>query len=415
MNFTQFLFSNTRWLVGGFLLTFFSSFGQTFFISLFGGSIRDEYGLSNGEWGMLYMLATLFSALCLPFVGRVVDIITVGTTILIIVPALSFATLAMGYSQSLVVLVLVLFALRLFGQGMMTHTSMTAMGRWYSAHRGRAVSIAVVGHQAGEAMLPVLIVFAIAIIGWRETWIGSAIFLMLVALPVLYALMRVERIPSKAESDKAATIKVRNWTRAEVLRDPLFYGLLVAVLAPSFIGTTLFFHQDYLIQLRGWDKLQYSLSFTVMALLTFFFALIAGQLVDRYSAVRLLPYFLIPLAMACISMWAFSGIWSAYLFMGLLGVSYGLSSTLFGALWPEVYGVKNLGGIRAITIATMVFGTALGPGLTGYLIDFGVSYPAQILVMGIYCLAASVVMLFVSRRISFRLQSDHALEFWKTS
>ena len=92
--------------------------------------------------------------------------------------------------------------------------------------------------------------------------------------------------------------------------------------------------------------------------------------------------------------------------MALLGMSYGISSTLFGALWPEVYGTKYLGSIRSITIACMVFGTALGPGLTGYLIDWKISFPLQILVMGIYCLAASAIMLFVSRQISIRLASD---------
>ena len=80
--------------------------------------------------------------------------------------------------------------------------------------------------------------------------------------------------------------------------------------------------------------------------------------------------------------------------MGLLGVSYGFSSTLFGALWPEVYGTEHLGSIRSLIVAVMVFSTAVGPGLTGALIDLGVSYPGQIFVMGVYCIAASAVLLF---------------------
>jgi len=406
MSYSSFLRANARWLAGGFLLTFFSSFGQTFFISLSGGAIRDSFGLTNGEWGSLYMLATLGSALTLPFLGRIVDHTTVSRTILFVIPALALAAFAMGYAQSVFFLGLILFCLRLYGQGMMTHISITAMGRWYSAQRGRAVAVAVVGHQAGEAILPIVFVYALMIANWRGIWVLSALFLLLVALPVIYLLMRVERVPSQAETDQAAKTAVRDWTRAEVFRDPMFYGLLVAVLAPSFIGTALFFHQDYLIELRGWEKLQFSLSFTVMAVFTFVFAIVSGQLVDRYSAVHLLPFFLIPLAAACIALWAVEDVWGSFLFMGLLGVSYGISSTLFGALWPEVYGLKHLGGIRAIMIAFMVFGTALGPGLTGFLIDIGVAYPAQILTMGIYCLAASGVMLFVSRQIAARLLAE---------
>jgi len=400
----QFIANNARWLLGGFLLTFFSSFGQTFFISLSGGAIRQEYDLSNGDWGLLYMVATLASALTLPFFGRIVDVISVSRTILIITPALALACLIMGLSHSVVILAVVLYALRLFGQGMLTHISLTAMGRWYSAQRGRAVSVAVVGHQGGEAILPIIFVFALYVMGWREVWITSAAILVFIALPLTYWLMRVERVPTAKENAAASVDAVRDWTRSEVLRDPLFYGILIAVLAPSFIGTTLFFHQDYLIDLRGWDKLQFSYSFTVLAIMTFVFALFAGQLVDRFTAVRLLPAFLLPLAASCFAMWAIEPIWGSYVFMALMGVSYGFSSTLFGALWPEVYGVKHLGGIRAITIAFMVFGTALGPGLTGYLIDLGISYPLQILTMGIYCLAASLIMLFVSRRIALRKQ-----------
>ena len=406
MNYFSFISQNLRWLLGGFLLTFFSSFGQTFFISLSGGAIREEYGLSNGEFGLTYMLATLGSALTLPFLGRIVDHITVAKTVLIIIPALALASLIMGFSKSIIILVLVLYCLRLFGQGMMTHTSMTAMGKWYSTQRGRAVSVAVVGHQAGEAFLPLVYSSALLYFTWRQIWSLSAAFLAFVALPAIYFLMRIERQPSEQENKVAAANSVKQWTRSEVLKDGLFWMLLIAVLAPSFIGTTLFFHQDFLIELRGWDKLQFSLSFTVMAVMTFVFALIAGQLIDRFSAVSLLPFFLLPLSAACAAMWAIDSVSGSFIFMGLLGISYGFSSTLFGALWPEIYGVRNLGSIRSIIIAMMVFGTALGPGLTGYLIDIGVSYPLQILTMGIYCLAASAIMLFVSRKITARRLVD---------
>ncbi len=406
MSYTSFLHNNARWLLGGFLLTFFSSFGQTFFISLSGGAIRKTYGLTNGEWGSLYMIATLGSALILPFLGRIVDHISVARTVLFVVPCLALSTFAMGYSQSVWFLGLILFCLRLYGQGMMTHTSLTAMGRWYSAQRGRAVAVAVVGHQAGEAVLPVLYVYALMIANWRGIWVLSAGLLLLIALPVIYMLMRIERVPSQAEIELEAKTPMRHWTRAEVLRDPLFYGLLIAVLAPSFIGTTLFFHQDYLIEIRGWDKLQFSISFTLMAALTVAFALFSGHLVDRFSAVSLLPLFLVPLALACMVLWAVHDVWGSFLFMGLLGVSYGVSSTLFGALWPEVYGTRNLGGVRAIVIAFMVFGTAMGPGVTGLLIDYGVPYSTQILTMGLYCLAASAIMLFVSRQITARLTAE---------
>lgn len=128
----------------------------------------------------------------------------------------------------------------------------------------------------------------------------------------------------------------------------------------------------------------------------------SGQLIDRFSAVALLPGFLLPLAAACFVLGTFEGGWSAFAFMALLGVSNGFSSTLIGALWPEVYGTKYLGSIRALMVSAMVFATAMGPGITGFLIDRGVSYPLQIIAMGLYCVVISVVMLQVSRKLRLR-------------
>lgn len=392
-----FLRENIRWVAGGFLLCFFSSFGQTFFISLSGGEIRAEYGLSNGEFGGLYMLATLASALTLPQLGRIVDRIPVAATVLLTVPMLALASVSMAFSGSVILLGLTIYFLRLFGQGMMTHISMTAMGRWFSGHRGKAVSLATLGHQAGEAVFPVAMVAAFALVGWRYSWLLAAAFLMLVALPAIWLLMRVERQPrhtDKPELRRAA----RDWTRPEVIRDPLFWLTLTGVLAPAFTGTTIFFHQAYLVELRGWHPQAFASAFIVMAVLTIAFALISGQLIDRFTAVRIMPVFLLPLAAACVVLYAVEAAWGIFAFMALLGVSYGFSSTLFGALWPEIYGTLNLGSIRSVIVAMMVFSTALGPGLTGWMIDIGISYPAQIAAMGIWCLAASGVMLFVSRR-----------------
>lgn len=401
MTFLAFLRDNARWLAGGFLLTLFSSFGQTFFISLSAGNIREEYGLSHGGFGTLYMVATLASALTLPRLGQIVDHYSVRQVALFIIPMLALAAVSMAFSTNIVLLALTIYLLRLFGQGMLTHTSFTAMGRWFSAQRGRAVSVVTLGHNAGEAILPLIFVAVSASVGWRNTWLMAAAALILVALPVIVSLIAVERAP-RASDPVARISDARDWTRAEALRDPVFYLLFLGVMAPSFIGTVIFFHQVYLVELRGWSIELFAGTFTLMAVMTATFALISGQLIDRFSAVAMLPVFLVPLGAACLILGVFDGQWSAFAFMALLGVSWGFSSTLFGALWPEIYGSKHLGSIRALAVAVMVFASAMGPGLTGLLIDFGVSYPGQIIAMGVYCFAISLVMLHVSRRVRKR-------------
>jgi len=403
---------NFRWLLGGFLLTFFSAFGQTFFISIWGAEIREAYVLSHGQWGGVYMLATLASALTLPFFGRLVDVVSAAQCSAIVILGLTIACLIMASGSSIIVLLIAVYMLRLFGQGMMTHTAITAMGRWYAENRGKAVSTAGVGHQVSEAVAPTLIVALAMFTGWRGTWYVAAPLLVLVALPSIFVLMRVERVPRTTNTSDVSSNEVgHQWKRSEVLRDKLFWLTCLGLLSPAFIGTSVWFHQAYLIELNSWAPEKYYGSFALMAATTFVFTLVSGFMIDRWSAMKILPIFMAPLGFACLTLGYLSAEYAIYLTMVLIGVSYGFSSSIFGALWPEVYGVRHLGGIRSIVMALMVFSSAAGPGLTGVLIDLGIPFTHQLKFIGIYCLLCGCLILFVS----LKLQDRRKLELLKAS
>ena len=395
-----FLTANARWIAGGFLFAFFSSFGQTFFISIWSAEIRAEFELSHGGFGGIYMAATLASAATLPFIGKIIDATTIRRFGAGVMVALAAFAVLMALAPGLWWLAVAIYGLRLFGQGLMTHTGQTAMGRWFAAGRGRAVSLATVGHQAGEALLPTVAVTLGFALGWRQTWLLFAVLIVGVALPAISWLTARERSPRSEAGD--AIVEGRQWTREEVLRDPLFWALTGGIMLPPFTGTSIFFHQDYLIALNGWRPEFYYGAFAVMAATTTVFALLTGVAVDRFGATRLLPVFFVPLGVACLLLGSLTQEWAAVAFMFWLGVSYGISSTLFGALWPEVYGTKHLGAVRSVIVAMMVFFTAAGPGLTGLLIDWGVPFPTQLLVIGAYCFAVALPMLLVSRRLERR-------------
>jgi len=398
-----FLKRNFRWVVGGFMLTYFSSFGQTYFISASIAEWQAAFDLTHGEFGRLYMFATLASALCLPFIGRLVDVMPARNTIALVVPILAGATLLAGYAASVATLGVAIFLLRLFGQGMMTHIALTATGRWFVAERGRAVSLVVLGHQGGEATIPLIFSTLALAYGYQTGWVAGAMVLLLIGLPLTFWAYYRPRIPhgQLAVLDKSAPF-IRSWTRREVLSDPIFWVLLTGVLGPSFIGTTIFYHQNYLTTLYGWPPQFFAKSLVIMAVTTVACALATGAAIDRFGARAVLPLFLLPLAAACFAL-AYG--WSLLGVMLLLGISYGIASTLFGALWPETYGTVHLGSIRAITVSAAVFSTAAGPGVTGTLIDQGIALPAQMITLGAYCLVAAVAMtgasLHLRRRAAF--------------
>lgn len=399
---TRFLRENLRWIGGGFLLMFFSSFGQTFFVGLSGSSLRARFDLSEGQFGGLYMAATLASALTLPWLGRALDLMPGWKVARFCIPGLAIACVLMGVAPHVIVLALALYLLRLFGQGMMTEIAFTEVGRWFNANRGRAMALIVPGAQAGSALLPVAVVLVTRLGGWRVPWLASAALLMLVGWPLIIGLLKVERVPHSRELAAGRQRTARDWTRREVLRDPVFYLLLAGTLAPPFIGTTIFFHQGYLIALRGYDPLVFATAFPVMSVTTVLFGLVCGHLIDRFGALRLLPFCLVPLTLASAAVGLVTPVWGIYLFMFLLGISYGFTSTLLGALWPEVYGLANLGGIRALIVSAMVLATALGPGLTGVLIDLGFPLPGQMVWMALWCVAASIAMTLASRAVRLR-------------
>lgn len=405
MPFLTFLRDNARWIAAAFVLTFFSTVGQTSFIGGSAGHIRSEYGLGNGEWGLVYMVGTLASALTLPYLGAIVDRLTVRKVLRIVAPGLAVAAALMALSPHVVGLVFAIYLLRLFGQGMFPHTAYTATARWFTAQRGKALSLVILGHNAGEAVLISGFVALSAMIGWRMGWLVLAALVLVVALPLVWWLARVERVPRASEVNPRV-VDARDWTPAEVLRDPIFYLSMLGFMAPGFIVTVIFFHQVYLVELRGWSLGVFASAFIVWAVVNSMFTILSGQLIDRLSGLVLLPFVLLPLGAACFVLGVIEAWWAPFLFMAMVGMSNGLSTTLFGAVWPEIYGLKHLGSIRAIGVSAGVLASAAGPGLTGYLIDAGVPYPHQLVAMGLYCGVASGVLGYVSSRVRRRTALD---------
>lgn len=401
----SFIRYNIRWIAGGFALTYFSSFGQTYFISASVAEWQSAFGLSHGEFGRLYMFATLGSAACLPFLGRLVDYVAANRMIAFVVPVLAGAVLLAGFATSVLVLAFAIFLLRLFGQGMMTHMALTATGRWFHAERGRAISLVVLGHQGGEASIPLAFSVITLTYGMQAGWFTAAFTLLVVGLPIAYWAYSKPREPHAPSADlKKPKRHVRSWKRQEVMRDPIFWVLLTGVLAPGFVGTIIFYHQDYMATLNNWPPQLFAMSLVVLSLLTVAFALLTGAIIDRFGTHSILPYCLLPLSAACFALSLSGPAFTLFIVMVLLGISYGISSTLFGSLWPDVYGTVYLGSIRAITVSATVIATAAGPGLTGTLIDQGITLPKQMFYIGIYCLLAATAMgiasVFLKRRMT---------------
>jgi len=392
MSTLDFLRTNARWLSAGVLLTFLSSFGQTFFISIFAGKIRAEYGLSHGEWGGIYTLGTTASAIVMIWAGGLTDRFrarTLGAGVLLM---LVFACLAMAFNTAVWLLPLVIFALRFSGQGMSTHIAAVAMSRWFIASRGRALSVASLGFSFGEAVLPLIFVALMARYDWRMLWIGAAI-VALGGIPTLMGLLKQERTPhSMLHSDQSTGMQNRHWSRNETLKHWLFWFMVPALLGPGAFNTAFFFHQVHFAEVKAITHVELVTMFPFYTLISIGAMVGSGWALDKYGTDRLIPWFQLPMVLAFLTFAYAGNTYTLLLGFFFLALTTGFNSTLPMAFWAEFYGTKNLGSIKATAVAVMVLGSAIGPGITGYGIDLGVGIETQYIFIAGYFIFATIMM-----------------------
>ncbi|WP_186766465.1 MFS transporter [Puniceibacterium confluentis] len=393
-----FLRENARWLAAGAMLSFLSSFGQTFFIAVFSGEIRAAFGLSNGAWGAIYSLGTTCSAIAMVWAGGLTDLYRSRALGAFVLCCLAGACLFMALNPVAALLPVVIFALRFFGQGMTSHIAVVSMSRWFVATRGRALSVAGLGVALGEAVLPITFVSLMLVVDWRLLWIVAAL-IGLGAIPLLFALLRQERTPqSMAETDQSAGMEGRHWRRNEVFRNRLFWFMIPALMGPPAFSTAFFFHQVHYAGVKGWDHLSLVAMFPAFTLVGVTSMILSGWALDRFGTPRVLPWFQLPAAIAFLFFAQGDTLSGALAGLVFLGMTQGMQSTLPNAFWAEFFGTRHLGSIKAMGAAVMVFGTAVGPGLTGILIDHGLSISTQYLGVAGYFIFATLMMRFGVRR-----------------
>ena len=377
-------------------MAFTSSAGQTYFIGIFGPEIRNYFQLNHTQWGTIYLVGTLCSALALPWSGQLIDRLDLRTFSTIAVVGLALACVSISMAPSVTILILSIFLLRHFGQGLASHTSVTTMARYMTYDRGKSIAIASMGYSTGEALLPVLAVSAILLFGWRQTYLLCAVA-VLGMLPIILWTLKGHHLRHEKYCDDLSQIgnqsRQINTTRGKMLKEFRFYLLLPATLAPSYIGTGLFFHHLTLAEEKHWTALWVTGNYSVYALCTVITSLVSGPIIDRFTAIRVLPYYLLPLIACLLLLIPAENPWWIVPYMALLGVNTGLHFTGVNALWAELYGPKYLGSIKSTVGAISVFASALGPVTIGGILDFGYSFNTVCMFFSAYCVVATLMLI----------------------
>ena len=382
----------------GFIFTFFSSFGQSFFLGLFNNSIRNELSITHGQFGSIYASATLLSSFILIWVGKKIDDINISKFALFVILLLSFSSFFFSTISSISLLFIAIFLMRFSGQGMMSHTATTTVSRYFTKSRGKALSTIWFGLSTAEFILPVFVIFLLSLYDWKIIWVSISLLVLLILPITSIILVKNLNFNSRETEQKKGSknLNIKNWKRVEVIKDYRFYIICANMLAMPWIATGTFVYQSFILNSKNWGPYIIAQSFMAYSVLSVITLIISGILVDKFTSRKLIIYMNIPLLISVFVIMYFNHPFTAFIFLGLIGISNGFANVLGSSTWAEIYGVKYIGSIKALTTALMVFATAFGTALFGFLIDNGYKIEEIAFISAIY-ISLSLILLFLIR------------------
>ena len=392
---------NKKVIIFGFIFTFFSSFGQSFFLGLFNAPIRNELGISHGQFGTIYASATICSSLLLIWLGKKIDDYRIINYSFFVITLLFFSSLTFSFINSIYFLAFGIFLMRLSGQGLMSHASTTTISRFFEKSRGKALSTVWFGLSTAEFILPVLVTYFFVIYSWRTVWQGIALLIILFLPFVILNTIKSINLDSR-EIDinpNLKKIKIQSWRRKDVIKDYRFYIVSLNMLAMPWMATGIFVYQSFIAESKMWDLYTIPKAFMVYSITSILTLFSSGYLVDKFTSRKLIPIMNIPLLLAMIILFFKQHEIYAYVFLGLVGVSNGFGNILGSSTWAEIYGVKYIGSIKALTTAFMVFATAFGTAVFGALIDKGFSIENIAFICSIYIIASLTLLILFKKTL----------------
>ena len=387
-------------IIFGFIFTFFSSFGQSFFLGLFNESIRNELNITHGQFGSIYASATLLSSIILIWVGKKIDDFNVLKFSFFVISLLAISTFTFSKINSITFLFVAILLMRFSGQGMMSHTASTTISRYFTNTRGKALSTGWFGLSTAEFLMPVTIIYALTIMDWRNIWIIISVAIILFLPMVSYFLVKEVKLSSREDGNEVIKENIKQWKRSEVIKDYRFIIIALNMLAMPWIATGIFVYQSFILSAKNWGEYTIAQSFMVYSIASVLTLFVAGYLIDKFTSRKLLIYMNIPFLISLLILIYFQSPVSSFFFLGLIGVSNGFANVLGSSTWAELYGVKFIGSIKALTTALMVFSTAFGTAFFGLMIDFDFSIEQISMISGGYILISLILLFLIKNKLN---------------
>lgn len=398
--------------------------GQTIGVSVFTDHLIRVTGLTRLELSNAYLLGTLTSGLLLPFGGKILD--RLGARFTMVAAALGLAATlcylsvsdfgvrwlvqhspaALGSAIAIALMGLGFVCLRFTGQGMLTMTSRTTLGKWFERRRGQVSGIEGIFVSFGFAAAPLGLSTWIGVMGWRGAWISLGVAIALIVGSLGWLLVRdnpevcglrmdgdAPELSSGDQNEAAAAPQLQGHTRPEALRTLAFWAISLAFASHAMSITGITFHIVDIGAEVGLSETQTVAIFLPMALAATTVGYSIGVACDRTRMRYLIGFMMVFQTIGIISIAHLDSLrWLAILGLGVSGGSFGTLSTV--AL-PRFFGRAHLGAIAGVQMMLVVIASALGPSLLAAFRQYLGSYT-----LGLYlcCLIPpiAIILMFMS-------------------
>lgn len=364
----------------GFLLYFFSVFGQSIFFGAYLPSIQNDLGLSKTAIGSLYAAATIASSIAIIYTGKGLDHIKLRNFVVLALFGMAAGCFVMANAYNMILLFIAFFLLRQFGQGLLVLSATTSVNRYLTKNRGKATATCALGSSLHIILFPLLALTLDNYIHWQQAWMLYGLFVIFVLIPGFWFYLRAHQLKThakweqdvQAESEKAIEALGQHWTRKHVLSDWRFYGLISIMIIAPFIGTAIFFYQGDIAHGLNISPIEFAASFPFFTVTSVICAFIAGGIIDKHGEKPVLIAFPVLYTIGLLLITAREHLAIAILGMIFIGSANGSIMTTGGPLLARLYGTKHLGSIKALLFSTSILGSALSPFIFGFLMDRGI-------------------------------------------
>jgi MFS transporter, OFA family, oxalate/formate antiporter len=281
--------------------------------------------------------------------------------------------------------------------------SVASVQRWFVKRRGLASGIAVSGIGFGTLLLPLVATPLIGSVGWRGTWSGFALLILIVGggaslfisnSPEIYGALPDGGVVGLDAGPNAGSVGGVG-IREAIMSRP--FVLLYLSLIIIWSGVSIPF--VHLVPYAEDHGLSHSTAVAIFGLVgigSIGGRFMLGGVADRFGRRKLLAAAFGTIGL--LQAWLLIGTsaWQISTFALVFGTCYGGVVALFPALTVDYFGGRHASGIIGVLYTSPAFGSFIGPKLAGDAYDKFGSYSIPIALGALSALVAAALVLAAS-------------------